>query len=440
MRPAPYAEPSKPLPPEYDKSLLPRWLQQSTATQSRHDKRRRVRAWQASQRPKPFFGTFDVQAFTDQEEAANRYRFGSAYRKAAQDRAHRDRVQDASNWTRWLTALHCRARAGRLPIETARANILFAEPPASARTLLVSLETSLLTSTKRCFPERSAARAAYLYELEVTARDDNDDRRVLRMRDCSTRWNVSQTPDGPRLETWRCRERLCPECQRVRAYKYQQAYEAFIVAAKRPKMLTLTIATMDAPAGEAIDKLYRCFRLLRRREVWKAHCTGGYTVVEITPGQSGLGWHVHLHILMDSVYIPVRWLSEQWFAITGDSYRVDIRVADKGTAKYVAKYATKQATPGEDGRDWWRLSDDMRGRRMAQSFGDAPALNLTVQEAKQDSTIIGTLESILYAAQQGDQAAIDIIDQLRDHYGSVPGEKPPKPDPPDPHQRPLQLE
>lgn len=429
MHPAPYAPPRKPAPPL---KTLADYATEATAQDSQIDEALaiiRARDWG----PRPT----DAPTWPDTDEAESG---ASSLRTAAHNETHKRLVQDASNWNRWLTALHCRARAGRLPPEHGRAIMLFDEPPPSARTLLVSLETSLLTSTRRCFPERSAARAAYLHELQVTARDDNDDRRVLRMQECSTRWQVSQTADGPRLECWRCRERLCPECQRVRAWKYQQAYAEFISKAKRPKFLTLTIATMAVPAGESIDKLYRCFRLLRRREVWKAHCKGGYTVVEITPGKSGIGWHVHLHILMDSVYIPIDWIKDEWFKITDGSHRCNIKAIDAGGAKYLAKYATKALTPGEDGRDWWALADDLKGRRMAQSFGDAPALNLEIQRDEDKHIVLGTLESILYAAQQGDEEAITIIDQLRDHYGSVPGEKPPPTPPPDPRQQALPLE
>lgn len=313
-------------------------------------------------------------------------------------------------------------------------------PPSLARTLLVSLETSVLESTRRCFPERNSVRALLLDELRVTARDDNDDRRVIRMTDCSSRWIVSQTATGPRLETQRCRERLCPECQRVRSWKYQQAYEAFIQAASHPKMLTLTLRTTDAEVATCIDKLYRCFKLLRRREVWKTHCTGGYTIVEVTKQKHGTTYHVHLHVLMDSAYIPVQWISQQWLSITGDSFRVDIRVADKGSAKYVAKYVTKGVSGVNDGATMWELSDQLKGRRMAQSFGDAPALNLEAEDDQPERVIIGTLEEVLTAAAAGDAEAIRTLDELRAYYGSVPGEKPPKPEPPDPRQTALMLE
>lgn len=260
------------------------------------------------------------------------------------------------------------------------------------------------------------------------------------MTECSSRWVVSQTPDGPRLETRRCRERLCPECQRVRSYRYQVAYEAFIAAAKHPKLLTLTLRTTDDEAGICIDKLYRCFKLLRRRQVWKTHCTGGYTIVELTPSQSGRGYHVHLHVLMDSAYIPVQWLSQQWLALTGDSFRVDIRVADKGSAKYLAKYVTKNVSGVLSGGAIWMLSDQLKGRRMAQSFGDAPRLNLEPDDPQPESVIIGTLEEVLTAAAAGDHEAIRTLDDLRAYYGSIPGETPPPPPPPDPRQQPLALE
>lgn len=132
---------------------------------------------------------------------------------------------------------------------------------------------------------------------------------------------------------------LCPFCSAIRASKQATAYHDKMVhilkdnPKLKPVFLTLTVKNGD-DLKERFNHLKDSFKTLqtaRRKwlkrgnghnELCKAH--GIVFAYEIT--NNGKGWHPHLHmILLVDDWIDRDKLSDQWLAITGDSYIVDVR-------------------------------------------------------------------------------------------------------------------
>lgn len=156
-----------------------------------------------------------------------------------------------------------------------------------------------------------------------------------------------------------------------------RGYLSSVEAIKRPKLLTLTLRNVERLQGQA-QRLRRCFTRLCRRKRWKDLIRGGLQTVEVT--NQGKGWHVHLHVLVDSAFLPWDKLRADWREITGDSFIVDVREAGSvgEGLKYCLKYLGKppklqgkgeRVTDGElEGRrEEYRAA--MKGVRLVQPFG-----------------------------------------------------------------------
>ena len=132
---------------------------------------------------------------------------------------------------------------------------------------------------------------------------------------------------------------LCPFCSAIRASKQATAYHDKMVHILKenpnlkPVFVTLTVKNGD-DLKERFNHLKNSFKTYQsRRRDWlkkgrgynefcKAH--GIVYAYEIT--NNGKGWHPHLHmILLVDDWIDKDKLSAEWYAITGDSFIVDVR-------------------------------------------------------------------------------------------------------------------
>jgi hypothetical protein len=106
-------------------------------------------------------------------------------------------------------------------------------------------------------------------------------------------------------------------------------------------------------------------RLLHRRS-FAPRIRGGIYIIEIKYRESG--WNIHLHALIDALFLKQATISDAWREITGDSYIVDVRRAwsPRKGLKYVLKYMLK--APSLNGHE---LDYDsvLKGTRLAQTFG-----------------------------------------------------------------------
>ena len=156
---------------------------------------------------------------------------------------------------------------------------------------------------------------------------------------------------------------LCPFCSAIRASKQATAYHEKMVHILKenpnlkPVFVTLTVKNGD-DLKERFNHLKDSFTTLQTaRRKWlkrgnghnefcKAH--GIVYAYEIT--NNGKGWHPHLHmILLVDDWIDKDKLSAEWYAITGDSFIVDVRRVKPSKAEVDTIDAKQQKEDYSDG-------------------------------------------------------------------------------------------
>lgn len=194
-----------------------------------------------------------------------------------------------------------------------------------------------------------------------------------------------------------CHDRFCEPCAAARSRTI--ANNVARLLPDRPlRLLTLTIRSTPDPLGVCVDRLLKSFRRLRGRVFWKDRVRGGASFLEFTRNPATGYWHPHLHVLLDSVFIPVAALRDQWLQVTGDSYVLDIsliRSKARATA-YIAKYATKCLTPDltADPDALVEVIKDLRGRKLVQAFGTWSRWKLLAQPPDPNWTLFAHANAV----------------------------------------------
>lgn len=154
----------------------------------------------------------------------------------------------------------------------------------------------------------------------------------------------------------RCSDaRLCPMCGAADRRRYHKHWESILtgkkqvlkkgvvcsIAMRNPKFLTLTVPS-ESRLLPQVKFLKTTFKLLRRTFFVKNHVRGGLAVLETTFNE-GAGWHSHLHVLIDSPFIPVEEITKEWSRLTGASHwsqkikRVDTAEGLHYVTEYIGK-------------------------------------------------------------------------------------------------------
>jgi len=132
---------------------------------------------------------------------------------------------------------------------------------------------------------------------------------------------------------------------------------------KHPKLMTLTLKKV---VGNVEDRLLGLWEL--RKAAFKEIRRRGYLlnswVAVIEPPN-------HIHLVIDSEFIPQRELSQIWRTVTGDSFIVDIRKVNMGrNPKPVASYLTKYLSKASK---WDGINlDRLEGFHLIGSMGLPP--------------------------------------------------------------------
>lgn len=220
---------------------------------------------------------------------------------------------------------------------------------------------------------------------------------------------VAKSGDDLSIKCNKCHDRWCLACGRERAATITNNLLS-VVSARTCRFVTLTLRHSRTSLTDQINRLYRSFAVLRRREFWKSSVTGGAAFLEIKVGKDGL-WHPHLHVVCEGSWIDQKGLSREWLAVTGDSSIVDVRmVKDDGEAAgYLTKYLTKPAS-GSVYNNVEMLDEMMialRGRRLCMTFGKWRGI---VLEPKRVDDVewqpISSLHTLRSKAAAGDVEAI----------------------------------
>jgi hypothetical protein len=176
-----------------------------------------------------------------------------------------------------------------------------------------------------------------------------------------------------------CHLRWCPVCRPgLKKFIEEQTLE-WLSQQTKPKFITLTLRHSDAPLSHQIDSLYKYFQALRRSKIFSAAVFGGIWFFQVKFNAEDEQWHPHLHILVNSKYIPQSNLSSLWKSITHGSSVVDIRAVHKRqqAIDYVARYASSPCQMSDlPFPRRVELFDSMHGRRICGGFGSAKSLRV----------------------------------------------------------------
>lgn len=248
------------------------------------------------------------------------------------------------------------------------------------------------------------------------------DDRMRRFCTCGdAAWVVQDPSDSDiyRVQANYCRDRFCLPCSQTRS-RLIAANLADKIQQGKYRFITLTLKTGQEPLTESLDRLYDCFRRLRRRRLWQACIIGGVAFTEVNYNAETNRWHPHLHIVAQGSYMPQKLLSQDWHVVTGDSYVVDVRMindSDKAVA-YVTKYASKPLSNTYLNRPD-RLDEAIRalsGRRLVTAFGSWRGWQLLRKPHAEPWITVGPLDQILWRAAKGSDQDIIIVESIRRTY------------------------
>lgn len=272
--------------------------------------------------------------------------------------------------------------------KTPQQSELFSGSAAGMRSvppLLDDIETTVQpnsTSTYREFLisgiRTKMAIAESLYESIDSA---TQKKRAVSLRGCRTiAWFVRHKESGQiRVAANSCHLRWCPLCAKTRRYFLQSSVGKWIRGLNRPKFLTLTLRSQEAPLAVQIDYMYKFFRQFRLTKFAKKHFHGGIWFFQVTKNEKTGLWHPHLHIAIDGKYVDIKQISKQWERITHGSSIVDIKeVKDpKKCAEYVSRYASQPCSlESLDANSRVDLFNAFSGRRIVGTWGSAKGVDV----------------------------------------------------------------
>lgn len=239
-----------------------------------------------------------------------------------------------------------------------------------------------------------------------------------RFANCGSGARVEWSPSEKRyrIRAHYCHHRLCLACGEARSRKIASALTKHL-RSHPARFVTLTLRHSAAKLTDQLNRLYRSFAVLRRRNFWKDRVSGGAAFLEIKYKPETRTWHPHLHILAQTDWLPQKDLSAEWLAVTGDSYIVDVRpIADAAACTaYVCKYASKPLDPSlyciPDILD--EAACSLRGRRLCLTFAGWRGLKLEQPSPDPDDwVLIGRLDELWDRAERGDIEAARILAEI----------------------------
>lgn len=163
-----------------------------------------------------------------------------------------------------------------------------------------------------------------------------------KLEHCHSEYTVTVCNDCGRVGRFpnRCDCFYCPECQPRLAHDRHDAIAWWAARCPQPKHVVLTLRNQPDITREHIDQVKHWFKCLRARR-FADNWTGGFWSLEVT--NEGRGWHIHIHALVDAVWIDAGELARQWDSVTNHNGHI-VKVKDCRSADYlheVTKYAIK---------------------------------------------------------------------------------------------------
>lgn len=247
-------------------------------------------------------------------------------------------------------------------------------------------DTHAITSSYRdflisgCKKDIDHAAAVYgeLDKLENSAR-------YSVLNQCKSKaWFVRNIHTGNiRVAASRCHLRWCPLCIKTKVYIITQSVSGWLKERKDCKFLTVTLKHNDLPLSEQVDRLYDCFRKLRRRRWFLDIVKGGIWFFQIKKSKTDGKYHPHIHFLIEGGFVPRKKLSAEWLEITGDSMIVDVRPVkdEQKAAEYVARYAAAPCRLADLSLESSvELVQALHSRRICGTWGTGSEIKLAAQK------------------------------------------------------------
>ncbi len=247
-------------------------------------------------------------------------------------------------------------------------------------------------------------RMAELRHVYITIEDALMEKSIhAKMMKCGVRQKVCVGCKKYHFAAAKCGSRLCPFEARRLSGERVAIYGGMLKKMKHPRFLTFTqpLIPYQESLSDGVKLLRKAFGRIRRSLCFKSVKGGVYSIeIVLRPG----GFHIHLHTLLDAVWVENRkgmanslestWhrtLRKMGCAVEGKRVVVDIRRADKKSLKEVLKYSVKGAVgkKKDEGNDAGRRSrhslfntggkSDISGRkkRIPQAkFSEVPEVGL----------------------------------------------------------------
>jgi hypothetical protein len=145
----------------------------------------------------------------------------------------------------------------------------------------------------------------------------------------------------------RCERFYCPECQPRLSQDRKTAVEWWTLRIGQPKHVVLTVKNSPVMSRDYVKWFKDKWAKLRRRK-FASGWQGGFYSLEVT--NTGNGWHLHLHALIDARWIDNRELAIQWGKLCGQDSAI-VKVIDCRGSDYLRE-VTKYAVKGVDLAKW----------------------------------------------------------------------------------------
>lgn len=239
-----------------------------------------------------------------------------------------------------------------------------------------------------------------------------------RFANCGGNCVIEYSPTAQiyRLRANYCHCRWCQPCSTARSRRL--ARQCVLKSAGTViRFVTLTLRHNHTKLSDQLQRLWSCFKQLRRRPGWLNSIDGGIAFCEVKLSTNDGCWHCHLHILTTGKFMDQKTLAREWYAVTGDSYVVDIRRVSSlpEAVGYVTKYAGKPCD-AKVIRNATKLEEAMlalKGTRAFTKFGTWYGLDeWPDDDIATDWTVVAPLTDVWSAKLRGDGEALKIWEQL----------------------------
>lgn len=230
-------------------------------------------------------------------------------------------------------------------------------------------------------------------------------------------WIMRHKRDPQRFKTVpdHCHDRFCVPCAAARQATIRDNLAKHLLDEPH-RLLTLTVRSTDQPLADLLDHLYRSFRRLRQKPLWKERVRGGVAFLELTYHAATGGWHPHLHCILEGLYIPRPALSELWLQCTRDSCNLDLKLirTKHGVLWYVSGDATKPIPASVHSIPYVldEAVQSLAGRRLIVCFGRWRKWKLLADDSEKEWELYAHENDLLTRFQPDDLLAINVAAML----------------------------